>query len=198
MRKLLIPLLLVLLAYAAWPVVSAWQLGRAVKARDVQAIASMVDWVILRTNIKQTLTAHLAIAANSAAAGHLTKAINGTLGSLAVDGIIEAAITPRTLAGVLAGRSLLDDVGLTETRRGKSPEGVSERDGEAGPNGDPNTHPNTHPWGPRRLRWAYFETPTRFRIEMVHPKLPGKRIISVLALQGISWRLVDVYTLASS
>ena len=57
MRKLLIPLLLVLLAYAAWPVVSAWQLGRPVKARDVQAIESMVVWVILRTNIKQTLTA---------------------------------------------------------------------------------------------------------------------------------------------
>jgi hypothetical protein len=194
-RKLSMLLLALLLAYAASPAVAAWRLGRAVKARDAPTIESMVDWVSLRANIKRTLASHVANDANGATSGHLSKAIKGTLGALAVDGIVAAAITPRTLAGVLAGRNLLDDVGLTQARRGRSPESASDHDGQVGSDGDPN---NSHPWGPRRLRWAFFETPTRFRIEMVHPKLPGRRIISVLALQGISWQLVDVYTVVSS
>jgi hypothetical protein len=49
---------------------------------------------------------------------------------------------------------------------------------------------------PRRLRWAFFETPTRFRLEAIHPRLPGQRIVATLALTGGSWKLVDVQTRA--
>ena len=51
---------------------------------------------------------------------------------------------------------------------------------------------------PRRLRWAFFETPTRFRIEVSDRREPAKRVVSVLALQGLSWKLVDVYYRAPS
>ena len=52
---------------------------------------------------------------------------------------------------------------------------------------------NNDPLSPRRLRWAFFESPTRFRIEIADRTEPGKRVVSVFALQGASWRLVDVY-----
>ena len=48
------------------------------------------------------------------------------------------------------------------------------------------------------LRWAFFETPTRFRIEVSDRREPAKRVVSVLALQGLSWKLVDVYYRAPS
>ena len=82
---------------------------------------------------------------------------------------------------MLAGRSLFDGFGLTGTRSGETPETVVERDAEA------------DPLAPRRLRWAFLESATRFRIETADPKLPGKRVVSILALQGTTWRLVDVY-----
>jgi len=44
----------------------------------------------------------------------------------------------------------------------------------------------------RRLRWAFFESPTRFRIEATAQTDPTKRVVSVLALQGGSWKLVEV------
>jgi hypothetical protein len=46
---------------------------------------------------------------------------------------------------------------------------------------------------PRRLRWAFFEAPTRFRIEVADRTEPGKRVVSIFALQGTSWKLVDVF-----
>ena len=52
---------------------------------------------------------------------------------------------------------------------------------------------NSDPLSPRRLRWDFFETPTRFRIEVADRQESGKRVVSVFALQGASWKLVDVY-----
>jgi hypothetical protein len=43
------------------------------------------------------------------------------------------------------------------------------------------------------VRWAFFETPTRYRIEAVARNDPTQRLVFILALQGASWKLVDVY-----
>ena len=45
---------------------------------------------------------------------------------------------------------------------------------------------------PRRLRWAFFDSPTRFRIEATHPRLPDARIVSLFAPHGWRWKLIDV------
>lgn len=182
MRKLLIlvPLLLVL-GYVAWPASAAWQLRSAIKARDHAAIESKVDWATLRANLKQTIAANLTDEDKNKGSGFLTKVLKRSLGPVVADKVIDIAVTPRTLASVLAGRSLFDGFGLTGTRSGETPETVAERDAEA------------DPLAPRRLRWAFLESPTRFRIETADPKLPGKRVVSILALQGGTWRLVDIY-----
>ena len=44
-----------------------------------------------------------------------------------------------------------------------------------------------------RIDAGSFETPARFRIEVADRREPGKRVVSILALQGASWKLVDVY-----
>ena len=187
MRKLLIHPALLILAYAAWPVAAAWQLRTAVKARDHAAIESKVDWATLRANLKQTVRTNLTDETKNAGDGLFTRALKRTVGPAVADRVIDAAITPRTLASVMAGRSLLDEAGLS--RKGDAPVPASAPASAD----DADADPAADPLAPRRLRWAFFESPTRFRIEAVDRKLPGKRVVSILALQGLSWKLVDVY-----
>jgi hypothetical protein len=172
------------LAYAAWPLGSAWQLRQAIKARDTAALEARVDWPALRANLKPKIVEAVRedAARSTGLAGVLKRAVGGTLAEKTVD----LAVTPQTLARILAGRDL-----------------VAARQKPSGP---PDTNPPTpgpvrageatddldDPLPPRRLRWAFFETPTRFRFEAIHPRLANHRIASVFALSGLSWKLVDI------
>jgi hypothetical protein len=184
MRKLLIlPLLLIPLAYTAWPAWSAWQLRAAVKARDLAAIERKVDWGTLRANLKRTIATNLKDDSKAPGAGFLTKAFRRTLGPFVTDTLIDAAVRPRTLAHVLAGRLLTSEIKRE----------VSGGDASSADPSEAEEIANSDPLSPRRLRWAFFETPTRFRIEVADRLEPGKRVVSIFALQGASWKLVDVY-----
>jgi hypothetical protein len=176
MRKLALLLLLLALAYAAWPVWSAWQLRAAVKARDLSSIESKVDWPLLRTNLKQRIGASLIDDKESANSGIL-KTLKRTLGPMVADTVIDAAVTPGTLAHVLAGRILMREIARDVPGAQIKLEGEEEFD----------------PLSPRNVRWAFFESPTRFRIEVIDRKNSGERVAMVLALEGLVWRLVDVF-----
>ena len=187
MRKsllLILPaLLVVLLGYAAWPVWSAWQLRAAVKARDAAAIEARVYWPQLRANLKRTIAANLQDDAKKPETGLLGKVLKQTVAPFVANRFIDAAVTPRTLAHVLAGRLLTSEI---------------KRDVAGGDAGSPTASEAEEiaaddPLSPRRLRWAFFESPTRFRIEVSDRTDPAKRVVSVFALQGASWKLVDVY-----
>jgi hypothetical protein len=182
MRKLLLLPLLLALAYVAWPLWSAWQLRSAVKARDLAGIEQRVDWPTLRANLKRTIGANLRDETRTPEAGSLGKVVRRTLGPIVADRLIDVAVTPRTLAAVLAGRLQASDA----AREAIPPD--SSADTEAA----------SDPLSPRRLRWAFFETPTRFRIEVADRRDPSKRVVSVLALQGLGWKLVDVYYRATA
>lgn len=179
---LLLPALL-LAAYAAWPAWSAWELRAAVKARDLAAVERKVDWPALRASLKQTVGGNLDDRSRDPQTGTVTRVLLRSLGATVADAVIDAAVTPGTLAHVLAGRLLLKELGLPE--RISAPSGSAET---AVPD----------PLAPRQLRWAFFESPTRFRIEMADVKEPHRRIVSVLALQGLAWKLVDVYYRSAS
>jgi hypothetical protein len=169
---------LLALAFAAWPVWSAWQLRAAVKARDLDGIERRVDWPQLRANPKRTIAANLQDETRSPDAGFLTKTVKRTLGPFVANRVIDVAVSPRTLARVLAGR--LDTIEIARDAAVGAPDGESETAA-----GDPLS--------PRRLRWAFFEAPTRFRVEIADRTQPKKRVVSVFVLQGASWKLVDVY-----
>jgi hypothetical protein len=187
MRKplllLVLPVLFAVVAYAAWPAWSAWQLRAAVKSRDMVAIERKVNWTTLRANLKRTIAANLKDDSKSPGAGFFTKAFKRTLGPLLTDTLIDAAVRPRTLAHVLAGRLLPSEIKRE----------VSGGDASSPDPSDAEEVANSDPLSPRRLRWAFFETPTRFRIEVADRQEPGKRVVSIFALQGASWKLVDVY-----
>ena len=166
------------LAYAAWPAWSAWQLRAALKARDLAAIEACVDWDLLRSNLKRTVAASLGEGSEGAQEGVLG-ALKRSVGPIVANRMIDAAVTPRTLAHVLAGRVLVREIardlpGLEST----PPRAQEEAD---------------DPLALRHLRWAFFETPTRFRVEMSVPEEPGRRVVSILALEGVHWRLIDVF-----
>jgi len=178
MRKLLLAsLALFALAYALWPLWSAFELRAAVKARDFPAIERKVDWTVLRANLKRTLS-NLAQAPDDPQSSLITQALKRGLGPILADKLVDFAVTPRTLAHLLAGRLLLRELAVEMTGE---PRGESEEDADA------------DPLAPRRIRWAFFESPTRFRIEVIDPNEPGKRIITILALKGAAWRLSDVF-----
>jgi hypothetical protein len=180
MRKFLAPLLLtlaLLLAYAAWPLCAAWQLRTAVKSRDLAGIEQRVDWPTLRANLKQTVAANLSDEKRNADAGAVSKVLRRTLGPMLAGRVIDGAVTPRTLARILSGRPPGGDAPSPPPTRGA---------------GD-DSEPVPDVLSPRRLRWAFFEAPTRFRIEVSDRRDPAKRVVTVLALQGLSWKLVDVY-----
>jgi hypothetical protein len=182
MRKsllLILPLVLVALGYAAWPVWSAWQLRAAVKARDAAGIERRVDWTLLRSNLKRTIGANLRDESRSPDAAGLAGAVKRTLGPFVADRVIDVAVGPRTLARVLAGR--LDPTAMA-------------RDAAAGATGgETDSAAPNDPLSPRRLRWAFFESPTRFRVEIADRAEPNRRVVSIFALQGAGWKLVDVY-----
>jgi Protein of unknown function (DUF2939) len=169
-RKLLIlPFILAALMYAAWPMWSALQLRAAIKARDLAGIESRVDWPTLRSNLALTIAARLKDESPNAG---VVSTLKRTLGPFVAGQMVEIAVTPRTLAFVLAGPKPVAPV-------------AAENDTEVDAISDQLS--------PRRLRWVFFETPTRFRIEVTAQTDPNRRVVAVLALQGAGWKLVDVY-----
>ena len=169
----------VLLAlYAAGPLWAGWHLRQAMKARDVTALEARVNWAQLRGNLKPRIaTAIREDADKSGAIGGLLKR---AIGSAVSDTAVDTFVTPANLSRLLAGRAFILDK-LPGSTKPATPQ-PQDSDIE-----DPDD-----PVPPRRIRWAFFESPTRFRVESVHPKLPNSRIISILALEGLGWKLVDV------
>jgi hypothetical protein len=175
-RKLLIlPIVLAMVSYAAWPVWSAWQLRAAIKARGLAGIESRIDWPTLRSNLKQRIAIYLE---DESPDGGVLRTVKRMLVPFAASRIVEIAVTPRTLALLLAG-----DLAGSATKP-SAPSGVES---------DAAVDAISDQLSLRRLRWAFFQTPTRFRIEVTAQSDPTKRLVSVLAVQGGSWKLVDVY-----
>jgi Protein of unknown function (DUF2939) len=175
-RKLLIlSIVLAMVSYAAWPLWSAWQLRAAINARDLAGIESRVDWPTLRSNLKRTVAVYLE---DENPDGGMLGTVKRMLVPFAASQMVEIAVTPRTLALVLAG-----DLAGSATKL-SAPSGIES---------DAAVDAINDQLSLRRMRWAFFETPTRFRIEVSAQTDPTKRVVSVLAMQSGSWKLVDVY-----
>lgn len=166
------------IVYAALPLWAGWQLRKGVTTRNEALLQAYVDWPQLRANLKPHITA--AIKDNADNSGMISGALKRTLGSMLSDAAVETLVTPANLRRMLAGRAFI------LRKPDQAPQGQG-----APPVADDAEDPDD-PMPPKRLRWAFFESFTRFRIESVNPKLPGSRIVSTLALEGLGWKLVDV------
>lgn len=184
MKRLLAVVAAFALAYLAWPLWSAWQLRQAIRARDLASLETRVDWTVLRANLKPRLAN--AVRENAEASTGMTGVLKRAVGAAVVEHSVDLVVTPKNLARVLAGREFV----LARTKEPPAPQKPQQNDPGL-PTAQDADDPQD-PVPPKRLRWAFFETPARFRIEAEHPRIPGSRIVSILELRGIDWKLVDV------
>ena len=166
---------IVALLYGVGPLWAGWHLRQAMKSRDLAVLQERVDWVQLRHNLKPRIAA--AIRDDAEKSGTLSGLIKRKVGVTLADAAVETFVTPVNLSRVLAGRSF-----MIERLPGAS----------VPPPGAPDFEDADDPMPPRRIRWAFFDSLTRFRVEATHPKLPNSRIVSILGLDGFAWKLVDV------
>ena len=173
-------LVLLMLVYAAGPLWAGWQLRQAMRTRDVALLEARVDWLLLRANLKPRIAD--AITDNADRSGAIGGAVKRALGSVLSNTAIDTLVTPNNLNRILAGRAFMLKPSANKP--------ATDKPGPPDAN-DPAEDPDD-PVPPKRVRWAFFESPTRFRVEAVNPKLPNSRIVTILALEGLSWKLVDI------
>ena len=167
--------------YTAWPLSAGWQLRQAVRSRDTVALQERVNWPVLRANLKPRLTG--AIAESAAQSGAFGGAVKRALGAVVAGPAVDAFVTPANLGRILAGRAFVVEKFPGAAKPGESGKALP-------PDDDPEDVDDPVP--PRRLRWAFFESLTRFRVEATHPRLVNARVAAILALDGWTWKLVDV------
>jgi hypothetical protein len=163
------------LLFLAWPFWSGWQLRQAMRTRDTASLETRVDWPTLRANLKPKFAE--AVRADASRSGAVVGAVKRALGGVLADKGIDVIVTPGNLARILAGREF-----VTRRTSGGSAPPPPETDAE-----DPDD-----PLPPRRLRWAFFESPSRFRIEAIHPRVPNGRVVAILGFTGYGWKLIDL------
>lgn len=173
------------LAYAVSPYWAGWQLRAAMKSRDTASLEARVDWTALRAAMKPR--AVTAVDQSAKDSGGVTGYLKRVIGSTVAEKGIDLLVTPTTLARVLAGREFVTTQ-LSKTGISKSPPAPTTT--PVNDTADPEDPDDPVP--PRRVRYAFFDSPTRFRVEAVHPRLPGQRIVARFGLQGLRWKLVDI------
>jgi hypothetical protein len=189
-KKLLAGVIVLALLFTAWPLWSAWQLHRALKTRDIASLETRVDWDQLRANMKPRISQALeeSAADSGSIAGAFKRAISGVVADKGVD----LLVTPQTLSRLLAGREFVASKLKKEPKDAAPPRSSPKQPGAATEDDEAEGEDPEDPMPPRRLRWAFFEGPGRFRIEAIHPRLKNSRMVAILGQQGLGWKLIDI------
>jgi Protein of unknown function (DUF2939) len=187
--KLIAGVVALALLFLAWPLWSAWQLHRAMKTRDIASLEARVDWATLRANMKPRITQ--AIEDNAANSGSITGALKRAISGVVADKGVDLLVTPQTLGRLLAGREFVASKLKRDPKDETSP--APKQTPPAAPDDEEIEGEDPEdPMPPRRLRWAFFESFGRFRIEAIHPRLKNGRMVAILGQQGFGWKLIDV------
>ena len=194
MRKALIAILvpaLLTLGYIAWPFWSALQLKLAVKAGDIAAIERKVEWDALRTSLRKSLLANMALhpgvtgkSATPSKAG-IWQRIKAKVAPSVIDSTVTRMLTPKGLSRLFAAREgyrrkLLPTLGL-----GKPPslfEGTWLEGSWIDKFSD----------NIERVEHVVFTSPTRVEIEVIDRYTPDRHFITVLQLKNFDWKLVGL------
>ena len=191
MKRFAVAVLLLAVAFYAWPMWSAFQLRQALRAADAAALEPRVDWPLLRANLRTRVAANLRPAPN---AGWFRRQAARVLVPIAAGRTIDAVVTPERLAWFLARRM---QVSAPQPAPPPAPPLAPSRDA---PQPAPGTtgsedaeEPTPDPMAPRRLRYAFFDSLSTFRIEVADKTKASRRLVAILERRGLGWKLVDVY-----
>lgn len=169
---------LLVLAYAALPYVTIWQLNQAVNARDVAALNEMVDWASLRGGLAYDLESQFE-PPQAASDDPMEEAAGNLLGiftDMLIGPIADFYASPQGLIYLLNGQVILDDPG----------EALEE------------DFPAEESWFDH-IRFAFFGGPGQFKVWVDGPAPRGKGaddtapMVLEFRLQNFRWQLTRVH-----
>jgi Protein of unknown function (DUF2939) len=168
-------------AYAATPFIAMWNLREAIKRGDSAAIEDRVDWPKVRESLKASLAVQAKLLPIAEAAGGQVKPtlwqrIKGAFGAPMLDRFIETYVTPEGLPKLFDYRRTWNE----------SIKGVEPEDAQTAS----RLERAQKLWA--RVKRAEFQSFTRLEVEMEDHKVPDRRILSVMELEGMTWKLTNL------
>ena len=192
MRRLVKVLILVLLplaiACAAWPIYSALEIREAVIAGDTATLNRKVEWEALRASLKASITPETIarlMADPDAPPPTLWQRIKAAVAPTMADSVIERYVTPEHLPVLLGYRRIYR--GTVRPALGlKEPPSALAGTWLDGTGFDRFASF----WV--RVRRAVFMSPTRFVLEVEDKYRPGRQFVGTLELKGYDWKLTGL------
>lgn len=142
----------------------------AIAANDAQALAAQVDFPALRASLKAQMEDRLARRFGGAASDSVFGMVAMGLAGVAVEGAVDAMVTPLGLGALLQGRRM-----WTEARDAIDP-----------PDGATGVQAPVHLQDPAHR----FESSSRFTATV--PDREGRPVVFVLTRDGLDWKLSDI------
>ena len=175
---------------AGWYVVSpfwaAWSLREAIRSGDTSTIEQRVEWQSVRSSLKASLAENNQLLVQAQEMGSairptLWQRVKSAFGATVLDRFIETYVTPQGLPQLfryhrLAREHLPGAVNAAST--------------------------DERPWSQRvadfyrRLLRAEFQSLRRVEFEIADRFSPERRIVSVMALIGMRWKLTELRVIA--
>ena len=192
MRRLIKVLILVLLplalAYAAWPIYSALEIREAVIAGDTATLNRKVEWEALRASLKASITPETIarLRANpDAPPPTLWQRIKAAVAPSMAESVIERYVTPEHLPVLLGYRRVYRGTVRPALGLKEPPSALAGTwlDGTA-------LDRFASFWV--RVRRAVFMSPTRFVLEVEDKYRPGRQFVGTLELKGYDWKLTGL------
>jgi hypothetical protein len=113
MKRVIGVLLIIVLAYAAYPYIALYRLGDAIRGGDAGDVEGKVDWPSLRQGLKDDLNTHFA--AKAGADSDDTMAALGTvIAGKMISSVVDSTVTPSGLSVIMqtgrAGPTIVHDI----------------------------------------------------------------------------------------
>ena len=157
-------IVVLLIVYAASPYYSVWRFGETIRAHDMAALATRVDFPAVRGSLKQQLRDKLLGALNDKQRERLQQFIR-TSANDPLDQLIEAYVTPEGLASLISNPDPL--------RNANSVSSIPSLDGSGKP----------IDWS--KFRNAFFTSPRDFAVDHESIKLRFR-------CNGLGWKLYTI------
>jgi hypothetical protein len=156
--------------YAVYPYVTLWRISNALQTRDGELLASFIDWPTLRENFRSEFKVRVTARSMNSEPDQSFGSIIGTaIGLKIVDSVIDSLVTPEALrrwADSRRNTSLSPPAQST----GLQLDTLTSRD---------NTLMS-------HLSYAFFTSPTEFRVDIFEPK---NQATFFLSFSNLSWKV---------
>ncbi|MFM2422051.1 MAG: hypothetical protein RL291_581 [Pseudomonadota bacterium] len=156
---------------------AAWDLRVALKTADRDRLAPRVAWPELRQSLKARIVERTKTEGGQG--GWVRQQAGRILAPTVADRAVDLVVTPERLAWLLKRR--------LDWRQFRGLENAPPRQV---PLDDDDDDPLA--LEPSRLKWAFFESPATFRIEVRDKRDPRRTLVARLGLRGLGWQLVDI------